>query len=266
MNEKSLISIAQVTDTHLLASENKRLEGIPTTESFLAVIERLEKLKPELDLLLMTGDLSGDATQESYENLQHYLNSLQIATYWLPGNHDNAIAMDTILNLGMVSRRKSFQRGNWHFVLLNSSVPECVHGYLSASTLDWLDSELQTSGSNPTLIALHHTPLTVNSAWLDASCLQNSSEFFAIVDRHPQVKIVLFGHIHQEFHQQRHSINYLGTPSTCYQFQQESPTYVISDELPGFRVLNLYSDGTWETKIERVAYPLPIELVVTASY
>jgi Icc protein len=266
MNEKSLISIAQVTDTHLLASENQRLEGILTTESFLAVMKRLEELKPELDLLLMTGDLSGDATPESYENLQHYLNSLQIATYWLPGNHDSAIAMDTILNLGMVSRRKSFQRGNWHFILLNSCVPECVHGYLSANTLDWLDSELQTSANNPTLIALHHAPVSVNSTWLDDSYLQNSSDFFAIVNRYPQVKLVLFGHIHQEFQHQSHNVHYLGTPSTCYQFQPGSPNYVVSDELPGFRLLKLYSDGTWETKIERVAYPLPIESVATVLY
>ncbi|MBD2501788.1 3',5'-cyclic-AMP phosphodiesterase [Anabaena azotica] len=266
MNEKPPISIAQVTDTHLLASENQRLQGILTTESFLTVTKRLEELRPELDLLLMTGDLSGDATAQSYENLQHYLNSLQIATYWLPGNHDCAIAMDKILNLGMVSRRKSFQRGNWHFILLNSGVADSVHGYLSPTILDWLDSELQISANNPTLIALHHAPVSVNSTWLDASCLQNSPEFFAIVERHPQVKLVLFGHIHQEFHQQRHGIHYLGSPSTCYQFQPGSPTYVVSDDLPGFRVLKLYSDGTWETKIERVPYPLPIESVVTASY
>jgi Icc protein len=174
--------------------------------------------------------------------------------------------MDKILNIGMVSRRKSFQRGNWHFILLNSCVADSVHGYLSPTTLDWLDSELQISANNPTLIALHHAAVSVNSAWLDASCLQNSPEFFAIVERHPQVKLVLFGHIHQEFHQQRHGIHYLGSPSTCYQFQAENPTFAISEELPGFRLLKLYSDGTWETKIERVAYPVPIESVVTASY
>lgn len=266
MSEKPLISIAQVTDTHLLASESQRLQGIPTTESFLAVMKRLEELRSQIDLLLMTGDLSGDGTVESYDNLQHYLNSLQIATYWLPGNHDSALAMDTILNLGMLSRRKSFQRGNWHFILLNSCVPNCVHGYLSATTLDWLDSELQISGQNPTLIALHHAPVSVNSAWLDASCLQNSQEFFTIVERYPQVKLVLFGHIHQEFQHQSQGIYYLGSPSTCYQFQAESSTFAINEELPGFRLLKLYSDGTWETKIERVPYPLPIESVVTASY
>lgn len=265
MDKKSPISIAQVTDTHLLASESQRLQGIATTESFLAVMKRLEELRPELDLLLMTGDLSGDSTPESYENLQHHLNSIQIPTYWLPGNHDCAIAMDKILNQGMVSRRKSFQRGNWNFILLNSCLSECVHGYLSGTTLEWLDSELSISSHNPTLLALHHAPLPVNSAWIDTSCLQNPQEFFAVVDRHPQVKLVLFGHIHQEFQRQRHIVNYLGSPSTCYQFQSKSSTFAINSELPGFRLLKLYADGTWETKIERVPYPVPIDSVVTVS-
>lgn len=259
MNQASPISIAQVTDIHLLAAENHQLQGIPTTESFQAVIERLQALRDELDLLLLTGDLSDDGTPQSYENLQYHLNLLKIPTYWLPGNHDCAIAMDKILNIGMLSRRKSFQRGSWNFILLDSSVPDNLYGYLSATTLEWLDCELQLLGENPTLVALHHPPLPVNSAWLDASRLKNPEELFAILDRYPQVKLVLFGHIHQEFQQQHHCIEYLGSPSTCFQFHSESPTFAINQDFPGFRLLKLYPDGKWETRVERVPYPYPFK-------
>ncbi|AFY51221.1 putative phosphohydrolase [Nostoc sp. PCC 7524] len=259
MNQASPISIAQVTDIHLLAAENHQLQGIPTTESFQAVIERLQALRDELDLLLLTGDLSDDGTPQSYENLQYQLNLLKIPTYWLPGNHDCAIAMDKILNIGMLSRRKSFQRGSWNFILLDSSVPDNLYGYLSATTLEWLDCELQLLGENPTLVALHHPPLPVNSAWLDASRLKNPEELFAILERYPQVKLVLFGHIHQEFQQQHHCIEYLGSPSTCFQFHSESPTFAINQDFPGFRLLKLYPDGKWETRVERVPYPYPFK-------
>jgi 3',5'-cyclic-AMP phosphodiesterase len=263
MNQVSPISIAQLTDIHLFASENQRLLGMPTTESFQAVIKRLNKLRCELDLLLLTGDLSGDGTPASYENLQTLLNPLQIPTYWLPGNHDRAIAMDDILNLGMLSRRKSFKRGSWNFILLNSSIPECAHGDLAPQTLDWLDSELKILGNNPTVVALHHPPLPVSSAWLDTICLKNPQEFFAVVDRYPQVKLVLFGHIHQEFQRQRHNVEYLGTPSTCIQFQSKSPTFAINQQPPGFRFLKLYPNGSWETWVERVPYFHPLELAAT---
>ncbi|MBW4613989.1 MAG: 3',5'-cyclic-AMP phosphodiesterase [Desmonostoc vinosum HA7617-LM4] len=263
MNQVSPVSIAQVTDIHLFASENDKLLGMPTAESFQAVIEHLKTLQTEIDLLLLTGDLSGDSTPASYENLQNLLSSLKISTYWLPGNHDCAIAMDKILNLGMVSRRKSFQRGSWNFILLNSSVPGYVHGHLSEPTLDWLDWELKMMGENPTLVALHHPPFLVNSEWLDASSLKNSEELFAVLDRHPQVKIVLFGHIHQEWEHQRHHVHYFGSPSTSIQFLSESQSFAIDRQPPGFRMLELYPDGTWKTWVERVRYFHSLELAAT---
>ncbi|MBW4563961.1 MAG: 3',5'-cyclic-AMP phosphodiesterase [Mojavia pulchra JT2-VF2] len=260
MNQVSPISIVQITDMHLFAAENHHLVGIPTRDSFQAVIERLKDLQPELDLLLLTGDLSGDGTVESYENLQNLLSPLKIPTYWVPGNHDCAIAMDEILNLGLLSRRKSFERGKWNFILLNSSVPECVHGHLSAETLNWLDSQLKILSNYPTVIALHHPPFLVNSEWLDSSTLQNPEELFAILDNHPQVKLVLCGHIHQEFEYQRHNVHYLGTPSTCIQFKPKSATFALEQKPPGFRLLKLYPDGNWETWVERVSYFHPVEL------
>lgn len=263
MNQVFPVSIAQVTDIHLFAAENHQLLGMPTMESFQAVMARLKILQPELDLLLLTGDLSGDGTPTSYENLQNLLIQLQIPIYCLPGNHDCAIKMDEILNLKMLSRRKSFERGGWNFILLNSAVPGCVHGYLSAKTLNWLDSELNILGEKPTLVSLHHPPFLVNSKWLDSSTLQNSQELFAVLDRHPQVKLVLFGHIHQEFHRQRHHVHYLGTPSTSIQFKPESTKFALDQKPPGFRLIKLYPNGTWETSIERVPYFHSLELTAT---
>lgn len=252
MNQVSPMLIAQVTDMHLFADESQELLGMPTMRSFQAVVECLEKLRADLDLLLLTGDLSGDGTLESYENVQNLLSPLQIPTYWLPGNHDCAIAMRQVLNFRLISLRKSFERGRWNFVLLNSSVSKYMHGHLSATSLHWLDSQLKIMSNQPTLVALHHPPYHVNSQWLDGSTLENPEELFAVLDRHPQVKLVVFGHIHQEFHYQRNDVYYLGTPSTCIQFKPETTTFALDQKPPGFRLLKLYPNGTWETSVERV--------------
>ncbi|GAB1540992.1 3',5'-cyclic-AMP phosphodiesterase [Scytonema sp. NUACC21] len=263
MNPVFPVSIAQVSDMHLFADENERLLGMPTTLSFQAAIQQLKKLQSELDLLLLTGDLSGDGSLESYETVQNLLRPLEVPTYWLPGNHDCAMAMEQVLNLGLVSRRKSFERGGWNFVLLNSTVPGCVHGYLPAGTLDWLDLQLKMIAHKPTLLALHHPPFQVNSYWLDTSTLQNSQELFAVLDRHPQVKLVLFGHIHQEFHQQRKEVHYLGTPSTSIQFAPGSTKFALDQKPPGFRLLKLYPDGTWESSVERFPFSYKLDLAAT---
>jgi Icc protein len=75
-----------------------------------------------------------------------------------------------------------------------------------------------------------------------------------VIDRYPQVRLVIFGHIHQEFERSRRGITYLGTPSTCIQFMPNSQKFSLDQTKPGFRLLNLYPNGMFNTKIERVAY------------
>lgn len=254
MNQVSPLSIAQVTDIHLFADEQQELLGVNTTQSFQAVIKRLLCLQNQIDLLLLTGDLSQDGTAESYERLQHLLTPLAKPTYWTPGNHDFFPAMQQVLNQASISPEKEFIQGGWNFVLINSAVSGCVHGQLSETTLAWLDWRLASRSPQPALVALHHPPFPVNSDWLDRSTLTNAENFFAVLDRHPQVKLVLFGHIHQEFHWQRNGVHYLGSPSTSVQFEPKSAHFSLKLEYPGFRLIKLYPDGSWLTQIERIAY------------
>jgi Icc protein len=93
--------------------------------------------------------------------------------------------------------------------------------------------------------------------------LQNSEDLFAVLDRHPQVKLVIFGHIHQNFQQQRQDVEYLGTPSTCVQFEPQSSNFSLDNMQPGFRLLDLYPDGTWKTQVERVVYGHQLDLAAT---
>jgi Icc protein len=263
MSHARPLLIAQVTDIHLFANPNNELLGLPTAKSFHAVVEQLQKLLPQPDLLLLTGDLSQDGTLESYEYLQGWLKPLGIPSYWLSGNHDQPTLMEQVLNQVPISSQKSFQAGGWQFLLLNSAASGCVHGELSNESLEWLECQLRLSSAQPTLIGLHHPPFLVNSGWLDRSTLQNAEELFEVIDRHPQVRLVVFGHIHQEFERSRHGVYYLGSPSTCFQFRPKSETFSLDTSNPGFRLINLYPDGTFKTKVERVAFAYQLDTVAT---
>ncbi|MGV0027981.1 3',5'-cyclic-AMP phosphodiesterase [Phormidesmis priestleyi] len=250
----SPLLIAQVTDIHLFAETDRTLLGLPTTESFEFLIEQLYRLNPRPDLLLLTGDLSQDGTSDSYDRLQALLSPLGIPVYWLPGNHDLPDVMARSLSHPLFLPDKSFQAGDWQFVLLDSSVPGCVHGHLSNDELQWLDQELQQNPERPAIVALHHPPFLTQSDWLDTSILQNPDDLLAVIDRHPQVEIVLFGHIHQEFQYERKHVTYLGTPSTCIQFEPKSSNFALDHQKPGFRLLTLQSNGRWHTQVKRIAY------------
>lgn len=255
------LRIAQVTDLHLFAKSDDCLLGMPTRRSLDALIEQLQQLYPQPDLLLLTGDLSQDGTSESYGHLQRLLSPLEIPTYWLPGNHDCIEVMER--SLTQFCPDKAFKRGGWQFLLLNSQDPGCVHGRLSAESLRWLDQQLTKNSGVPTLVSLHHPPFAVNSTWLDTSSLQNTAEFLEVLDRHPQVKLVVFGHIHQEFQRQRGNVTFLGTPSTCIQFAPESDKFALGEEAPGFRLIQLYSDGTWRSQVKRIQFRYAIDLAAT---
>lgn len=265
MTQASPLCVAQVTDIHLFANPSQELLGLPTAQSFQVVLEQLQQLSPEPDLLLLTGDLSQDGKPESYQYLQDHLKPLGIPTYWLPGNHDNPAVMEQVLNQTPISSQKSFSAGGWQFLLLNSSVSGCVHGQLSLESLEWLELQLQQTRERPTLVSLHHPPLLVNSDWLDRSTLKNSQELLTVIDRHPQVRLVVCGHIHQELERSRHDVHYLGCPSTCFQFMPQTDKFCLDKTDPGFRLIYLYPDGSFQTQVERVAYTHPLD-TASAGY
>lgn len=263
MQGASPLLVAQITDTHLLAASEGTLLGVPTTESFAAILGRIQSLARQPDLLLMTGDLSQDETPASYARLAAAVGALGIPTYWLPGNHDRPELMEEILCEPPISTAKVLQVGAWQLILLDSSVPGQVHGCLSERSLQWLDAQLQLHPELPTLVGLHHPPFKIDSAWIDGSRLKNPEDLFAVLDRHEHVRIVVFGHIHQDFARERRGVSYLASPSTCVQFQPQSPRFSLDDLAPGFRLLSLQPDGSFETHVERV--PLAVRLDLSAT-
>jgi hypothetical protein len=73
----------------------------------------------------------------------------------------------------------------------------------------------------------------------------------AVIDRHPTVRAVLWGHIHQVFDATRNGVRYLGSPSTCIQFRPGVDRMLLDAQLPGARWLLLGNDGGIQTGVSR---------------
>jgi 3',5'-cyclic-AMP phosphodiesterase len=254
----SPLQVIQISDTHLFSDPHRELLGLSTADSLKTVLDSVCQLEPKPDLLLLTGDLSQDESAQSYRRLHDLITPLQIPTYWLPGNHDCPSLMTQILSTSLISTEKAFQINGWNLILLSSMLPGKVYGELSSESLVWLEQQLQQLPAQPTLLALHHPPCLIGSDWMDQIGLRNPDDLFAVIDRYPQVKLVTFGHIHQEFAAVRAGVQYLGCPSTCVQFKPLQTDFAIDDQRPGFRLLTLYPDGQFTTGVKRVNYqPLP---------
>lgn len=253
-NSPSSCLIVQLTDTHLFADETAEMAGMQTVKSFQTVMEQVAGLPRRPDLVLLTGDLSQDETPESYQRLRSAIQSLGIPAAAIPGNHDIPAVMAAVLQGGQFVPGRSLQRHHWNIVLLDSVVVGQTAGRLAAQELEFLDARLSAQPQLPALVALHHPPCLINSTWMDEIGLLNAEDFFAVLDRHSQVKLVLFGHIHQEFAGERNGVCYYGSPSACVQFKPRTETFTLDETLPGYRLLTLYADGRFETHVERVPF------------
>lgn len=260
-NRTDVVRLIQLTDSHIFANKDGCLLGLNTRESFEAICARisLEEWRP--DVLLATGDLSQDATVESYDYLADSFKTMDIPTFWLPGNHDNPETMTRCLTNNKVFLSKQILIGEWQIILLDSSVKGKVHGYLDEEQLSFLENCLTAYPDKHALISLHHQPLDIGSKWLDQIGLKNRDELINIVKKHSQVKAVIWGHIHQESEQLIDGVIWIATPSTCVQFTPKSQDFSAGTEAPGYRYLNLYPDGKIDSVVHRVD-----NLIFTVDY
>lgn len=243
--------ILQITDPHLGSQVDGNLLGINTDNSLLDVLDFLVG-KDSPDLIVATGDISKDGGAASYirflKIMDEYYPSTPLA--WLPGNHDNPLNMHSVAGHPI---ELVHQTGGWNFIFLDSHVPGETGGHLSADELQRLDSELTKQPYLPTLVFLHHQPVPVGSKWIDRYIVDNNKDFFAVIDRHPQVKIISWGHVHQEFFGSYKNIALMATPSTCIQFEPNSDEFKLSEAMPGYRTFELFADGSYTTEVPRVA-------------
>ncbi|MDX1456721.1 MAG: 3',5'-cyclic-AMP phosphodiesterase [Marinobacter sp.] len=243
------LRVLQLTDPHLMADPAGDLLGVNTRDSFDAVIAQVQQDGVHPDLILATGDLAQDCSEEAYRLFAEKLAVFDCPSLWLSGNHDQAALLERIA--GEDSGRKCVIKGGWQFILLDSSVPNRVYGELDDAELALLERRLAEHPELPTLVALHHHPVDVGSRWMDQIGLKNRDAFWQVIDRHPQVKIVLWGHIHQELDRTRGDVRLLASPSTCIQFTAGSDDFAVEPLPPGYRWFELASCGEYETGVGR---------------
>lgn len=250
------LRLLQVTDTHIFADPDGRLLGQNTRRTLDLVLELARETFWPVDRILLTGDLVHDESRDGYRYLARRLAELAVPCLCLPGNHDALAVMAERLDGGALSTLPAVRCEGWNLVLLDSTVPGHNGGHLGDAELARLDDRLRAEPQRHALICLHHQPVPVGSRWIDAMALDNRAAFFAVIDRHPQVRGVLWGHVHQDFTSHHRGVLLLGSPSTCVQFLPGSHVFALDERTPGFRWLELHPDGRIDTGIERIAaYP-----------
>ena len=245
--------VLQLSDCHLFSDEQSALLGISTFES-LANVVRLAQQHVQIDAVLGTGDFTQDGSLASYQHAaQAYLQvANQQPVRWCSGNHDDwSVARQ--LKVEQAWFDSALDLPHWRITLLNSQVLGAVHGELTAAQYDVLTCSLAERPEAHHLLALHHHPLPVGCAWMDKIGLRQAEQLHAFLADKPQVKAVVFGHVHQELDVQQDGVRWLASPSTCIQFLPHSDDFALDTQQPGYRWLHLHADGRLDTGVERLA-------------
>jgi Icc protein len=242
--------LLHITDPHLFGDASLEIYDVNTTQSLRKVLEQARGDGPgPPDAIVVTGDIADDCSRQAYANFRQLLAPWDVPVLCLPGNHDAPDLMAQLLSSDNFQYCGRADCGDWTIVLLNTHIPREPSGRLAAAELERLQSELRSTTNRPLLVCQHHAPVAVGSAWLDALGLQNGAQQLAMIERAPQVRAVLAGHVHQAFEADSNRVRILTTPSTCAQFAPNSATCVMDLRPPGYRWLNLLADGSIRTQV-----------------
>lgn len=247
--------IAQLSDLHLTGMVGQD----PSYHQFLACL----KLATDhnVDFLLLTGDLVNDGLTAGYDWLFATLQKTGIGFACVAGNHDvtyehsphlpfNERTFSPLTLDKRLPKHQSIRLGHWQLLLINSSVAGRPYGTITTETLSWLSDTLDSTTS-PTLIALHHPPLSVGSFWIDSHQVTNAAKLWQILAPRPHTKLIICGHVHQA-----HTLTYAHTtlltaPAVSRQFMPFCHQFKIHDIPSGIRLIWL-NEQTAASKLIRL--------------
>ena len=245
--------VLQITDCHLFEDGDGELLRANTLSCLRNVLDAACRRAPPYDALVVTGDLAHDCTAPTYHVLGQELQragDLALKAV-LPGNHDDPELMHNVLPRYGIGVCERLVLDPWQLILLDSHLPDQEGGHLSREELERLE-DLLADGPENALVFVHHHPVPVGSAWIDAIGLANGDQLLALAERHPGLRGIVWGHVHQAWEGEHAGTRLLATPSTCIQFLPNQASFELDMKPPGWREFELFPDGRFTTRVHHL--------------
>jgi Icc protein len=244
--------LIQLSDLHLPALRELRYRDRDVERQFLHILEHIHRQHPDLDALLLTGDLVQHGHADAYQRLAGYLENFGKPWYWIAGNHDSLAEMQRI----RPTPATALIANGWRILMLDSNAEADGKGSgsLADTELARLEHQLQRAlqTGESLLLVLHHNPLPVQSLWQDRIMLGNAERLWQLLGRYRVPVTVLFGHVHQVWDLTQQSVRLLSCPSTAVQFARGQEQLLVetqgAEAQPGYRWLTLSPAGSTQTQ------------------
>lgn len=209
----SALRILHLSDTHFSGDGGRHYGVVDTAEHLRRALTHVGHLL--FDLVVVSGDVSEDGTEASYQQITDILFPWALArgarVVFAMGNHDRREAFRAALGNGQPDAGERELPGidldrpvasvvtqnGWRVVVLDSSVPGAGYGELDAEQKAFLRESLSEPAEHGSVVVVHHPPVHAQTDLLQALALdeQDGRDLVDIVHG-TDVRIILSGHYH----------------------------------------------------------------------
>jgi 3',5'-cyclic AMP phosphodiesterase CpdA len=235
----SATTFVQLSDTHILPTDDARLFGLDPSAGLRAVLARVRELEVAPAFFLVTGDIANGGEAASYERFREHL--AEIEGFGVPvllglGNHDARVPFRQVV-LGQADASDETQPyyysrivAGLRILMLDSRIPGEADGALGRDQLDWLEGQL----SHPTdaagdIVVVHHPVLPRGVPRLNDYLLRDRDALGEVLAGR-RVLGILSGHSH---------VNTIGLFAGIFSATATSTAFLLDPSIPeGGRVLD----------------------------
>lgn len=271
---KRAIRVAHLTDLHI-EPELHAGEGVASC------LKHVHSQADKPELLLLGGDLVMDSfesddvrTKTQWDLFQKvFKDESSLPVQACLGNHDiwgqnktkskttgtepnwgKRRAMDV---LGLTKPYHSFDKAGWHFICLDSVMPQGdgYIGKLDDEQWEWLEGDLKATDPKTPILVMTHIPILTATVITDVKpdaagkrqlsdglMMTDVKRFAATFLKHRNVKACISGHIHEIDRVEYQGVTYMCNGAVCGNWWKGR--HKQCDE--GYTLLDLYDDGTLE--------------------
>jgi Icc protein len=244
-------TIAHISDTHLLAGGRLQYGVVDTVHHLELALDRLGRIDPVPQAIVVTGDLADRGEPEAYAQLRAMVEAAAGRTggqvVWCMGNHDDRTAYAQAL-FGAEPTAEVMDRvydvDGLRVVALDTSVPGYHHGEIDDEQHAWLASVLATPAPHGTILAMHHPPIAVPMLPAAAIIELDDQQRLAGTLAGTDVRMILGGPFHYSSYGTFAGIPVSVASATCYVSDIAPKERFISaiDAEQSVNVLHVYDD------------------------
>lgn len=251
------VCFAQISDCHLYSSKTALHHGADVYANLRVVLQAI-KAQKQIEFIIFTGDLSQEHSQQSYQNFVDAVQqvNIDIAIYFLAGNHDEPHLLNKFLNDSPFCADKVIELSHWSIHLVDSK-SDTPAGFVSTQQLAQLSTHNQQNKAQ--LLMMHHHPIDVGY-FIDRHGLNNKTEFWQYIAQLGNLKGIACGHVHNALsilpeHSQA-KVPVYTCPATSIQFDQTAPTVANANLGAGYRIFTLLANGKFTAQAKFIDHTI----------